>query len=233
MSVKPIFFALDGKELNEFREELEKLKGVIYGVKVGLEMFTAEGPSSVEKLKNDGWKVFLDLKLHDIPNTVQAAAVSAGNIGADYLTIHIASEKEALLAASENKTDNIKLLGVSSALTSKAMDEETSNKVEKDFIGLTQEEYDLLVHLIAKDWKKANLSERHQALCHFAEKVSEDPKQMKFEDLSSLKQTGYSDRAIHDAVQIIGYFNYINRIADSLGVEPETFTHQWELSTPN
>jgi len=56
MSVKPIFFALDGKELSEFTETLEKLKGVIYGVKVGLEMFTAEGPSSVEKLKNDGWK---------------------------------------------------------------------------------------------------------------------------------------------------------------------------------
>jgi len=134
MSVKPIFFALDGKELSEFTETLEKLKNVIYGVKVGLEMFTAEGPSSVEKLKNDGWTVFLDLKLHDIPNTVQAATVSAGNIGADYLTIHIASEKEALLAASENKTDSIKLLGVSSALTSKAMDEKTSKIVEKDFI---------------------------------------------------------------------------------------------------
>ena len=134
MSVKPIFFALDGKELSEFTETLEKLKDVIYGVKVGLEMFTAEGPSSIEKLKNDGWTVFLDLKLHDIPNTVQAATVSAGNIGADYLTIHIASEKEALLKASENKTDNIKLLGVSSALTSKAMDEETSKIVQKDFI---------------------------------------------------------------------------------------------------
>ena len=56
---------------------------------------------------------------------------------------------------------------------------------------------------------------------------------MKFEDLYSLNQTGYSDRAIHDAVQIIGYFNYINRIADSLSVEPETFTHEWELSTPD
>ena len=89
------------------------------------------------------------------------------------------------------------------------------------------------MHLIAKDWKKANFSERHQALCHFAVKVSEAPKQKKFEDLSPLKQSGYSYCAIHDAVQIIGYFNYINRIADSLGVEPETFTHQWELSTPN
>ena len=89
------------------------------------------------------------------------------------------------------------------------------------------------MHLFAKDWKKVNLSERHQVLFHFAEKVSEAAKQIKFEDLSSLKQTGYSDRAILDAVQIIGYFNYINRIADSLGVEPETFTHEWELSTPD
>ena len=61
-------------------------------------------------------------------------------------------------------------------------------EVEKDFKGLTQAEYDLLVHLTAKDWKKTNLSERHQALCHFAEKVSEAPKQMKFEDLSSLNK---------------------------------------------
>ena len=78
----------------------------------------------------------------------------------------------------------------------------------------------------------ANLSDRHQALFHFAEKISEAPKQMKFEDLSSLKQTGYIDRTIHDAVQIIGYFNYINRIAYLLGEGPETFTHEWELSTP-
>ena len=119
------------------------------------------------------------------------------------------------------------------ALVYGQMNEPPGARARVALSGLTQAEYDLLVHLIAKDWKKANLSERHQALCHFAEKVSEAPKQMKFEDLSSLKQTGYSDRAIHDAVQIIGYFNYINRIADSLGVEPETFTHQWELSTPD
>ena len=106
-------------------------------------------------------------------------------------------------------------------------------EVEKDFKGLTQEEYDLLVHQSAKDWKKANLSDRHQALCHFAEKVSEAPKQTKYDDLSSLKQTGYSDRAIHDAVQIIEYFDYINRIDDSLGAEPETFTHECELSAPD
>ena len=134
MSVKPIFFALDGKHLDNFSRELEILKGNIYGVKVGLEMFTSEGPSSVEKLKKDGWNVFLDLKLHDIPNTVQAATISAGDIGADYLTIHIASGKEALLAAKESKSENLKLLGVSTALTSKAYSLEMSQKVYEQFL---------------------------------------------------------------------------------------------------
>ena len=134
MSVKPIFFALDGKHLDNFSRELEILKGNIYGVKVGLEMFTSEGPSSVEKLKKDGWNVFLDLKLHDIPNTVQAATISAGDIGADYLTIHIASGKEALLAAKESKSKNLKLLGVSTALTSKAYSPEISQKVYEEFL---------------------------------------------------------------------------------------------------
>jgi orotidine-5'-phosphate decarboxylase len=67
---------LDGKHLSDnLVKRARNLKRThIYGVKVGLEMFTSEGPSSVEKLKKDGWTVFLDLKLHDIPNTVQAAA---------------------------------------------------------------------------------------------------------------------------------------------------------------
>ena len=89
MSVKPIFFALDGKSLKEFKEQLVILKDHIYGVKVGLELFTSEGPSCVEQLKNDGWVVFLDLKLHDIPNTVGEVASSVSNIGADYLTLHL------------------------------------------------------------------------------------------------------------------------------------------------
>lgn len=134
MSVKPIFFALDGKHLDDFKKELEILKGNIYGVKIGLEMFTSEGPSAVERLKKDGWNVFLDLKLHDIPNTVQAATISAGNIGADYLTIHIASGSEALTAAHQSKSENIKLLGVSSALTSKAFSPSMSERVSHEFL---------------------------------------------------------------------------------------------------
>ncbi len=46
-------------------------------------------------------------------------------------------------------------------------------------------------------------------------------------DLEELREHGFNDRAIHDAVQVIGYFNYINRVAHGLGVEPETFVKPW------
>ena len=52
------------------------------------------------------------------------------------------------------------------------------------------------------------------------------------EHLASLRKAGFDDRAIHDAVQVISYFNYINRVADALGVDPETHVHPWELSVP-
>ena len=133
MSVKPIFFALDGKSLKEFEKQLDILKDNIYGVKVGLELFTSEGPSCVEQLKSDGWVVFLDLKLHDIPNTVGQAATSVSNIGAAYLTLHISSGQEALSEAVNKKSKDLNLLGVSSALTSKEVDSSTRKIVENEF----------------------------------------------------------------------------------------------------
>lgn len=66
--------------------------------KVGLELFTAEGPRAVSALKERGRGVFLDLKLHDIPNTVRGAAASAARVGADLLTIH-ATGGHAMIAA--------------------------------------------------------------------------------------------------------------------------------------
>ena len=133
MSVKPIFFALDGKSLSEFEFELKILKNHIYGVKVGLELFVSEGPSVVEKLKKQGWQVFLDLKLHDIPNTIKEATRSAANLGADFLTIHIASTSDALIEASNNKGNTLQILGVSSALTSRAINNSVSEEVNKEF----------------------------------------------------------------------------------------------------
>jgi uncharacterized peroxidase-related enzyme len=65
------------------------------------------------------------------------------------------------------------------------------------------------------------------ALCAFAEKLTLTPSQMDKADIEKLRAVGLDDRAIHDATQIIGYFNYIDRIADALGVEPETFVQDW------
>ncbi|MGH7730170.1 MAG: orotidine-5'-phosphate decarboxylase, partial [Candidatus Eiseniibacteriota bacterium] len=69
--------------------------------KVGLELFAAEGPAAVRALKARGRRVFLDLKLHDIPNTVRGAARAAGRLGADLLTVHATGGYAMVAAAVE------------------------------------------------------------------------------------------------------------------------------------
>ena len=69
--------------------------------KVGLELFTAEGPAAVRALKERGRRVFLDLKLHDIPNTVRGAARAAGRLGADLMTVHATGGYAMVAAAVE------------------------------------------------------------------------------------------------------------------------------------
>lgn len=86
---------------------------------------------------------------------------------------------------------------------------------------------DLLVHAIVRNWRTAPLENRDRQLCAFAEKLTIRQHGMKPDDLDDLREAGFNDRAIHDAVQVIGYFNYITRLADALGVEPENFIKPW------
>jgi len=71
------------------------------------------------------------------------------------------------------------------------------------------------------------LNDVDRALCAYAEKLTLAPTQMGEADIARLRVAGLDDVAIHDATQIIGFFNYINRVADALGVEPERFVRPW------
>ncbi|MEM7481461.1 MAG: hypothetical protein AAF481_09830 [Acidobacteriota bacterium] len=83
---------------------------------------------------------------------------------------------------------------------------------------------------IASDWRRADLVEADRALCTFAETLTADPASHRRHHVETLRRHGFGDAAIHDAVQAIAYFNYINRVADALGVEPEEGVAAWEQS---
>jgi uncharacterized peroxidase-related enzyme len=77
------------------------------------------------------------------------------------------------------------------------------------------------VEAVARDWRTADLSEVDAALCTYAEKLTREPQAMGEADVEGLRRLGLSDEAIHDAVQVVSYFNYINRVADALNVDLE------------
>ena len=93
--------ALDTDDLVEALRLAEELEPWFSVAKVGLELYSAEGPEAVSALVERGWKVFLDLKLHDIPNTVAGAVRSATQAGASLLTIHATGGAAMMSAAAE------------------------------------------------------------------------------------------------------------------------------------
>lgn len=101
MSRDRLIVALDFPAPAEAFALVERLEGRARWFKVGLELFIAAGPGIVDKLAGQGYSVFLDLKLHDIPNTVAGGVRSAAGLGAELLTIHAGGGPAMLRAARE------------------------------------------------------------------------------------------------------------------------------------
>jgi orotidine-5'-phosphate decarboxylase len=120
-----LIVALDLPDRAAALKAVKQLSGHVGLFKVGLEIFTREGPGLVEEIRNRGENVFLDLKLHDIPNTVKGAVRSACRLGVQMLTIH-ASGGPAMLSAAVEEAQAAKtppLLLAVTALTSLSEDD--------------------------------------------------------------------------------------------------------------
>lgn len=97
---KPII-ALDFQTYEEVESFLAKFSGETLSVKVGMELFYSNGPVIVEKIKQQNHQIFLDLKLHDIPNTVKSAMIGLAKLGVDMVNVHAAGGKNMMEAALE------------------------------------------------------------------------------------------------------------------------------------
>jgi orotidine-5'-phosphate decarboxylase len=107
-----IIVALDVPTKIAALDLVDQLRDQISFFKIGLQLYTAEGPEIVRAVLSTGAKVWLDLKLHDIPNTVARAVKSATNLGVHMLTIHLSGGSEMIRAATAARTNNISILGV-------------------------------------------------------------------------------------------------------------------------
>ena len=111
-AAEKIIVALDVPTKERALELVEQLRSEISFFKIGLQLYTAEGPEIVRAVLATGAKVWLDLKLYDIPNTVARAVESANALGVQMLTIHLSGGSEMIRAATAARAKKMLLLGV-------------------------------------------------------------------------------------------------------------------------
>ena len=110
--MSPIFVALDTQDVHRAAAIARDVSGVAAGVKLGLEFFYANGEEGVLRLAEHGTRVFLDLKLHDIPNTVEKAVRALAHLQPAILTVHAAGGKAMMAAAKAAAPPETKVVGV-------------------------------------------------------------------------------------------------------------------------
>jgi orotidine-5'-phosphate decarboxylase len=100
-TMNPVYVALDTTDLDYALGLAERVRGHVGGLKLGLEFFSAHGPDGVRAFTDIGLPIFLDLKFHDIPNTVAGACRAAASLGVSILNVHAGGGSAMLKAAGE------------------------------------------------------------------------------------------------------------------------------------
>jgi orotidine-5'-phosphate decarboxylase len=142
--------ALDFPEWQAAENLVDALGDEAAYYKVGLQLFTATGPDAVRRMSERGKKVFLDLKLHDIPNTVAGATRRAASLGASLLTVHAGGGTEMIRAAVDSAGDDLRIIAVT-VLTSLSADAlpahfRRDQPLDEIVMALTQEALDAGAH---------------------------------------------------------------------------------------
>lgn len=110
--MSPILIALDVDRVADATRLVDGLAPLVGGFKIGKQLFVSEGPAAVAPVIDRGLRLFLDLKFHDIPNTVRGAVQSASRLGAALVTVHASGGLEMMSAAVEGAGEGCRVLGV-------------------------------------------------------------------------------------------------------------------------
>ena len=152
-SEENIILAIDGLDIYEAKVFLERCPNIKW-VKVGLELFIRQGPSVVKILKDLNKKIFLDLKFHDIPNTMSAACYEVSKLGVDIISVHASAGSKALIASKNATLEGAKLANVNcpylvgiTVLTSLSSEEfqndlDRKNSIEENVVRLAKLSFD-------------------------------------------------------------------------------------------
>lgn len=143
-----IMVALDKPDAKSALAVAEQLQGSGCWVKVGMELFYAAGPAVVKELKSRGFRIFLDLKMHDIPNTVQGGARSIARLGVDLFNVHGAGGLAMMAAAAKGVSQALETGDIDKAPMVIAVTQLTSTSLQvlNEEIGISGSVEDAVIH---------------------------------------------------------------------------------------
>jgi orotidine-5'-phosphate decarboxylase len=130
-----LIVALDVSSAAQAQKIVSSLGDAVSLYKVGMQLYTAEGPAIVRELVASGRRVFLDLKYHDIPNTVASAVREAGKLGVSLLTVHGSGGSKMLRAAAEAARESNPEMKVVAVTVLTSMDQDDLNEIMHGNLG--------------------------------------------------------------------------------------------------